>query len=75
MTFKVQTAVSLKTQVFLCCSTLNAVLHHRRLEPSKLTFFKSEGTRKMERLNGEVAGYNEVIYKYLKSIEGKKSTK
>jgi hypothetical protein len=42
--------------------------------PSKLTFFKSEGTRKMERLNRKVAGYNEAIYKYLKSIEGKKST-
>jgi len=42
---------------------------------SQLTFFKSEGTRKMERLNRKVAGYNEVIYKYLKSIKGKKSTK
>jgi len=29
----------------------------------------------MERLNGKVAGYNEVIYIYLKSIEGKKSSK
>jgi hypothetical protein len=36
------------------------VLHCKRLGPSKLTFFKSEGYRKMERLNGKLAGYNEV---------------